>query len=272
VATDLAEAAKEGDVDKVQALLGEGAEADGSDDWGATALHLAVKGGHTEVETAYFLFGVACIHAASARPGPCPGNAALTWPELDPPRQAAKALLQAGANVQLASASDDETSPLHYAAGVGDAEMVALLLAHGAQAGMRDEFDDTPHDIAVRAKHAAAAALLAPGAKAAQLADEAFERQQVSLLPLRPASRRRGGPRAARQPARAPRVNRPHPRPPASAGSHCAPPRAAARRRSARRTRTLRGTFPARPSTAALICRRCRAPLPAPQREGGSIP
>jgi hypothetical protein len=78
VATDLAEAAKEGDVDKVQALLGEGAEADGSDDWGATALHLAVKGGHTEVETAYFLFGVACIHAASARPGPCPGNAALT--------------------------------------------------------------------------------------------------------------------------------------------------------------------------------------------------
>ena len=130
--------------------------------------------------------------------------------------------------MQLASASDDETSPLHHAAGAGDAEMVALLLTHGARAGMRDEFGDTPHDIAVRAKHAAAAALLAPGAKAAQLNDEAFERQQVSLRSLRPAGARRGAPRAARLRARARRVDRPPPRPPASAGSHGAPPRAAA--------------------------------------------
>ena len=46
-------------------------------------------------------------------------------------------------------------SPLHAAASAGNAAMVALLLAHGAQVAKTDEFGDTPYDIALRAKHAA---------------------------------------------------------------------------------------------------------------------
>ena len=44
-------------------------------------------------------------------------------------------------------------SPLHAAAGAGNAPMVALLLAHGARVAKKDEYGDMPYDIALRAKH-----------------------------------------------------------------------------------------------------------------------
>ena len=44
-------------------------------------------------------------------------------------------------------------SPLHTAAGAGNAGMVELLLAHGAKVASKDDYGDTPLDIALRSKH-----------------------------------------------------------------------------------------------------------------------
>ncbi|KAJ1482802.1 ankyrin repeat-containing domain protein [Baffinella frigidus] len=136
---DLAEAVSEGNVQEMLSLLAGGADAGGGDDWGATVLHLAVKRGHLE---------------------------------------AAKVLLEAGAVVHKASTTDDETSPLHAAAGAGNAPMVALLLSHGARVAKKDEFGDTPYDIALRSKHTKVAELLRPGVEQSRLDDKEFARKQ----------------------------------------------------------------------------------------------
>jgi hypothetical protein len=60
-------------------------------------------------------------------------------------------LLEAGADPDCASISDDETSPLHFAVRKGFLEVVDLLLANGATATKKDEFGDLPLDIAKRA-------------------------------------------------------------------------------------------------------------------------
>ena len=70
------------------------------------------------------------------------------------------ALLEAGANPDCASVSDDETSPLHFAAQKGLHDIAALLLASGATATKKDEFGEWPIDIARRTNNKAMIQLL----------------------------------------------------------------------------------------------------------------
>ena len=68
-------------------------------------------------------------------------------------RQVVRLLLGAGADPDFASASDDETTPLHIAAQKGFQTIAALLLESGATATKADEFGDMPIDIARRANN-----------------------------------------------------------------------------------------------------------------------
>jgi len=68
-------------------------------------------------------------------------------------RQVVRLLLVAGADPDFASASDDETTPLHIAAQKGFQAIAALLLESGATATKADEFGDMPLDIARRANN-----------------------------------------------------------------------------------------------------------------------
>jgi ankyrin repeat protein len=70
-------------------------------------------------------------------------------------------LLAAGADPNQRGLND--YTPLHWAAGDGDERGVRLLLAYGADVTARTRIDDceTPRDVAVGARHAAIARLLA---------------------------------------------------------------------------------------------------------------
>ena len=70
-----------------------------------------------------------------------------------PHTQVVRVLLEAGADPNCASLSDDETSPLHAAVHKGMQDIVELLLASGADATRTDEFGDSPLDIARRANN-----------------------------------------------------------------------------------------------------------------------
>lgn len=67
--------------------------------------------------------------------------------------QVVRLLLLAGADPDRASVSDDETTPLHFAAHKGFQDIAVLLLDSGATATKADEFGDMPLDIAKRANN-----------------------------------------------------------------------------------------------------------------------
>jgi ankyrin repeat protein len=127
----VADAAMRGDIEAVRSLLKEGAEVNGAQGDGMTALHWAAELGGVELAEILIFAGANIeavtrvgeytpLHVASEA-----GNAAV-----------AAALLKAGANVG-ATTTLGSTS-LHYAAMAGSAETIAVLLEHGADANARE--------------------------------------------------------------------------------------------------------------------------------------
>ncbi|MGC4001180.1 MAG: ankyrin repeat domain-containing protein [Anaeromyxobacter sp.] len=123
--TPLLEAAARGQAELAGLLLDQRARLEDHDDGGRTALALAVHGG--DAATIQLLLDRGAL--VDGRDGA--GETALWYAVAAADRALAGRLLDAGANPNLPVGEDRETV-LMKAAGLGDLELVKLLLAHGA--------------------------------------------------------------------------------------------------------------------------------------------
>ena len=129
-------AAKEGDTQRVMALLEKGADVNTKDTEGNTPLHKAVESSHKEL-VELLIQEKAHVNARNSV-GETPLNMAAQegWWKL------AKLLIQNGADVR--AAGHDGITPLHDAAGTGQKEAGILLIQKGANAHAKDSIDWTP--------------------------------------------------------------------------------------------------------------------------------
>ncbi|MBW3533701.1 MAG: ankyrin repeat domain-containing protein [Gemmatimonadetes bacterium] len=181
----VADAARDGDIDAVRALLQEGADVNAAQGDDMSALHWAAErgdapladmlvhaGAHLEAVTR--IGSYTPLHVAS-RAGHAPVVARL---------------LEAGADV-AAAASNGGAMPLHLAAAAGDAEIVRLLIEHGADANAREgEWGQTPLIFAASWNRAEAIRALIEGGADPDLASETLDLQLFSELE-RESTRRR---------------------------------------------------------------------------------
>ena len=166
---DLVEAASTGDDAQVAALLHAGADPNATGEYGTTPLYAATVAGHTEAARLLLeagadpdrtslgdsegtpLCAAACwgfdelvdgLLAYGASPDlPEPdGPTALVWAALEGHADAARKLLEAGADPNLES---DGWLPLLVAARKGSLAIVRDLLAHGADRELRDHHGQT---------------------------------------------------------------------------------------------------------------------------------
>ena len=152
------EAAKDGDLEKVKALLKSNPDcvlSKGTDD--ATPLHWAALNGHKEV-AALLLANKAEVNAKSKSGGmPLHTAAFRGYKDL------AALLLADGADVN--GKANDERTPLHAAAMQGHKDLVALLLAGKAEIDAKDKTGRTPlHLAAANGQKDMVELLLAKGA------------------------------------------------------------------------------------------------------------
>lgn len=148
--TPLMRASEGGNIRKVRALLGQGADVNAATpQWGITALMLAAGGGHLEVVKA-LLDARADPNAVASGHGGVPGWAWMFgmnrcnkhWLEIT------DAMLAAGVEVNPKAIYP---SPLGYAIQKGDTVMIEALLKRGADVNLRDqESGETPLMFAAR--------------------------------------------------------------------------------------------------------------------------
>ena len=127
-----------GDIATVRSLLSEGADVDGSQGDGMTALHWAAERGDVAMTTLLLEAG------ADVQPVTRIGD-------YTPLHLAAKsgqagtltALLVAGSDPDVRSTAGGSTA-LHFAAGAGDTAAIAALLDHGADASLPDALGQDP--------------------------------------------------------------------------------------------------------------------------------
>ena len=181
----LYQAAREGDVEAIEALLAAGADPEARHDYGEyTPLHMAAEGGHVEAIEALIKAG-AVVHAkdlwyrtpldlARARrhaaavavlkaAGRCVYPDTLHRAALDGDIEAIETLLATG--VDPNARGDRGMSPLHFAARRGYLGVIETLLAAGADPNARGDGGKTPlHEAARGRRVEALKALLAAGA------------------------------------------------------------------------------------------------------------
>jgi hypothetical protein len=129
--TPLKQAARDGDADRVRALLAAGTPADEPDRPGVTALMIASRRGHLEVMRALLAAGAQVDRCDRALNGWTPLVHALHKRQ----NGAARLLLEAGAkpDAELGGGPHrDGTTALMFASAYGNTEMVRELLARGA--------------------------------------------------------------------------------------------------------------------------------------------
>jgi ankyrin repeat protein len=176
----LADAARQGDIQTVQALLQQGLDVNGLGLDGTPALHWAVRVDDQDLVNLLLRAG-ADVNAAN-RYGQAPLHVAVQQ------RHAGmmQLLLDAGANVEQADGSGEP--PLLIATRLEDPALVDLLLAHGAEIDGRDlRYGQTPLMLAVREGNAALVQrLLSAGAdvNAQSLAGEEHRRVLPSEVPV----------------------------------------------------------------------------------------
>jgi ankyrin repeat protein len=174
----LIDAARNGDVEAVRSLLAEGADVNTAQGDGMTGLHWAAEGGHAAVADLLLAAGAAVeartrvggytpLHLASrsghgsianalldagADPGVTTTGSGVTPLHLAAAAfdgaDAVSALLRSGAKVDALESSSGQT-PLMFAAVYGRAEVVAVLLEHGANPATRTVTVDVLRNLAV---------------------------------------------------------------------------------------------------------------------------
>jgi ankyrin repeat protein len=174
----LIDAARNGDVEAVRSLLAEGADVNTAQGDGMTGLHWAAEGGHAAVADLLLAAGAAVeartrvggytpLHLASrsghgsianalldagADPGVTTTGSGVTPLHLAAAAfdgaDAVSALLRSGGKVDALESSSGQT-PLMFAAVYGRAEVVAVLLEHGANPATRTVTVDVLRNLAV---------------------------------------------------------------------------------------------------------------------------
>jgi ankyrin repeat protein len=155
----VADAAMSGDIEKVRALIKQGADVNAAQGDGTTALHWAAENGHLEM-TSVLLFAGARLEAATRNGAYTPlhlaseaGHAAVI-----------EALLRAGADADAKAGSG--ASALHFAARSGSVDAIRALIVGGARLDVQETAaGQTPLMWAAASNRAEAiTALLAAGA------------------------------------------------------------------------------------------------------------
>jgi ankyrin repeat protein len=135
----VADAAMNGDLERVEALIRQGADLDAAQGDGMTALHWAAEEGRVDI--AHALIAAGANVSVTTRMGDYTplhiaargGSAAIV-----------AALLEAGADPGVKTSTGGST-PLHFAAATASVESVAALIAHGVDVNVReDHWGQTP--------------------------------------------------------------------------------------------------------------------------------
>ena len=127
----VADAAMRGDVDAVRALIDQGADVNGAQGDGMTALHWAAENG--SAATAELLLNAGANLSAVTRLG---GYTPLHLAAKAGSAEVVRALLAAGANPRAATTTGGATA-LHFAAAAGSDDAVKALIGHGADPNAR---------------------------------------------------------------------------------------------------------------------------------------
>jgi ankyrin repeat protein len=131
----LVEAAQDGHLTTVSALITAGANVNAVDEFGYTALINAAQNGHTATVSA-LITGGADINAVNQN-----GVTALMYAAQDGHTTTVQALITAGANVDAVNQSD--STALMQAALRGQTSIVSALIAAGASIDAVDQYDST---------------------------------------------------------------------------------------------------------------------------------
>ena len=149
----LFQSAYQGELSKVQALVAKGASANAADIKKRTPLIMAAYNGHTPV-VEFLLSEGADVNATDSG-----GQTALMYACKRSFNETAAVLFENGAdaNVQTGKAG---TTALMIAAVLGNVDLVRMLLAHGADAGLTDYFGETAKTLAEKKGNSAVVELL----------------------------------------------------------------------------------------------------------------
>lgn len=188
--TNLLEAASEGDLERVRALLAQGADMAALDQDSYTALHLAAEGGHTEIIECLLAHGVNTEAQAEY------GIAALHSAILFGHSNTVEALLAGGAQTEARITRDfyhDSDYPypkqyrrgrdrygyftagqtaLHLAARNGEGEILKILLVAGAQIEAEDTIRNKPLHRAAESGHLETVKVLLAGGAEMEAVDD----------------------------------------------------------------------------------------------------
>ena len=139
-AAPLADAAMQGDEDRVRALIAEGADVNAAQGDGMTALHWAAERGNVKVAEMLLTAG-ADVRAVTRLGGYTPLHRASQ----NGHGAVARLLLQAGSDPEAVTEGTGGVTPLHFAAGAGVVDVVSALLDYGADPNVREaEWGQTP--------------------------------------------------------------------------------------------------------------------------------
>jgi ankyrin repeat protein len=152
---ELRTAASEGNLLRVETLLGQGVTAQAADERGVTPLFMAAKNGHRDV------VALLLKHGATMNPLRQDGVTPLFIAVQEGRRDVVALLLEKGADVN-AQARIGGVTLLHVGAFRGDPAIVTLLLQHGADKHARLSSGERPVDLAQIQGHAALIPLLEP--------------------------------------------------------------------------------------------------------------
>lgn len=149
----LQKAAHDGDLKTVEAKLKEGANVNGMDAEGRTALMLAGFNGHSEIILKLLEEG------ASINRRDIMGRTALLYTATGPFPEAVKILLDKGANPNVVD-SEEHFSPLMHAAAEGNLDVVKILVEAGSDITLTDVDGDNAASFARQSGHLEVASLL----------------------------------------------------------------------------------------------------------------
>lgn len=140
------QAAHDGQLEQVKALLKKGVACDALDADGHTALMFAAFNGHSEI--VIFLLDA----GAEIEKRDYLDRTSLLYASTGPYPETVKILLDRGANPNIVD-SDEHFSPLMHAAAEGQLDVVKVLLAYGADKSLKDVDGDDAASFAAQSGH-----------------------------------------------------------------------------------------------------------------------